>query len=94
MARKKSFFGTLIKLGGLAAAGYAVYAKREEIKNFVTDAAGRLFPEEAETPVPEDVLDVEPDVVIDATGKTATEETTKKTTEEATKETEEDAPEA
>ena len=82
MAKKKSFFGTLIKLGGLAAAGYAVYTKREEIKNFVTDAAGRLFPEEAETPVTEDILDVEPDVVIDATVKAATEET------------EEDAPEA
>ena len=47
----------------------------------MTDAAGRLFPEEEETPVPEDILDAEPDVIIDATAKAA-------------EETEEDAPEA
>ena len=81
MAKKKSFLGTLLKLGGLVAAGYAVYANREEIKSFVTDAAGRIFPEDEETPVPEDILDAEPDVVIDATAKAA-------------EETEEDAPEA
>ncbi len=81
MAKKKSFLGTLLKLGGLAAVGYAVYAKREEIKSFVTDAAGRVFPETEETPVPEDILDAEPDVIIDATAKAA-------------EETEEDAPEA
>ncbi len=81
MAKKKSFLGTLLKLGGLVAAGYVVYANREEIKSFVTDAAGRVFPETEETPVPEDILDAEPDVVIDATAKAA-------------EETEEDAPEA
>ena len=73
MAKKKSFFGTLLKLGGLAAAGYAIYTKRDEIKSFVTDAAGRIFPEEAEEPVVEDILDVEPDVVIDTTAKAAEE---------------------
>ena len=75
MARKKSFFGTLIKLGGLAAAGYAVYTKREEIKSFMADAAERLFPETAETQAPVDILDVEPEVIIDTAAKAADEET-------------------
>ena len=75
MAKKKSFLGTLIKLGGLAAAGYAVYTRREEIKSFVLDAAERIFPETAETQVPEDILDVEPEVIIDTAVKTASEET-------------------
>ena len=75
MAKKKSFLGTLIKLGGLAAAGYAVYTKREEIKSFVAEAAERMFPETAETQVPEDILDVEPEVIIDTAAKAASEET-------------------
>ena len=58
MAKKKSFLGTLVKLGGLAAATAVVYSKRNEIKAFLADAAERMFPEDAET---------EPDVVIDAT---------------------------
>ena len=47
MAKKKSFFGTLLKLGGLAAATAAVYYKRDEIKAFLADAAERIFPENA-----------------------------------------------
>ena len=84
MAKKKSFFGTLLKLGDLAAAGYAIYTKRDEIKSFVTEAAERIFPEEPETLDPEEILDVEPDVIIDSTAKAAAEEVSH----------EEDAPEA
>ena len=69
MARKKSFFGTLLKLGGLAAATVAVYSKREEIKAFLSDAAERIFPENAEIEPVEETLQPEPDVVIDATEK-------------------------
>ena len=83
MAKKKSFFGTLLKLGGLAAAGDAIYTKREEIKRFVADAAERIFPEEPETLDPEEILDVEPDVVIDGTAKAAAEEITEEAAPEA-----------
>ena len=75
MAKKKSFLGTLIKLGGLAAAGYAVYTRREEIKSFVLDAAERIFPETSENQATEDILDIEPEVIIDTAVKTASEET-------------------
>ena len=75
MAKKKSFLGTLIKLGGLAAAGYAVYTRREEIKSFVLDAAERIFPETGANQATEDILDIEPEVVIDTAVKTASEET-------------------
>ena len=81
--KKKSFFGTLLKLGGLAAAGYAIYTKRDEIKSFVADAADRIFPEDADVQTEEDIFEAEPDVVIDTTAKTA-----------ETAETEEAAPEA
>ena len=81
--KKKSFFGTLLKLGGLAAAGYAIYTKRDEIKSFVADAADRIFPEDADVQTEEDIFEAEPDVVIDTTAKT-----------EETAETEEAAPEA
>ena len=81
--KKKSVFGTLLKLGGLAAAGAAIYYKRDEIKAFLTDAAERIFPEDEETLTPEDILDVEPDIVINAAANA----------EEAAQ-TEEDAPEA
>ena len=84
MAKKKSFFGTLLKLGGLAAAGYAIYTKRDEIKSFVADAAERIFPEDADVQTAEeDIFAAEPDVIIDATAKPA-----------ETAETEEAAPEA
>ena len=82
MAKKKSFLGTLIKLGGLAAAGYAVYTRREQIKSFVLDAAERIFPETGENQATEDILDVEPEVISDAAAKAES------------KETEENAPEA
>ena len=42
MAKKKSFFGTLLKLGGLAAATAAVYYKRNEIRAFLAEAAERM----------------------------------------------------
>lgn len=65
MAKKKSFFGTLLKLGGLAAATAAVYYKRNEIKAFLADAAERIFPENAEIDPIEETLEPEPDIVID-----------------------------
>ena len=67
MAKKKSFLGTLVKLGGLAAATAVVYSKRNEIKAFLADAAERMFPEDAETEPVEEMIETEPDVVIDAT---------------------------
>ena len=63
--KKKSFFGTLLKLGGLAAAGYAVYSKREEIKSFLADAAERIFPDDTEIEPVEEILAEEPEIVID-----------------------------
>ena len=84
MAKKKSFFGTLLKLGGLAAAGGAIYSKREEIKSFVTDTVARYLPnDEVSEPDVQEILNAEPDVVIDTTAKAA----------EAVQ-AEEDAPEA
>ena len=71
MAKKKSFFGTLLKLGGLAAATAAVYYKRDEIKAFLADAAERIFPENAEIDPIEETLEPEPDIVIDAKGAAA-----------------------
>ena len=64
--KKKSFFGTLVKLGGVAAAAAAVYYKRNEIKAFLADAAERIFPEDAETEPVEETLETEPEIVIDA----------------------------
>ena len=85
--KKKSFFGTLLKIGGLAAATVAVYSKRNEIKAFVADAAERIFPDDAELEPVEETLGDEPEVVID--GKSCAE-----TPEEAetTEEAEENAP--
>ncbi len=68
MAKKKSFFRTLLKLGGLAAATAAVYYKRDEIKAFLADAAERIFPENAEPEPVEEILETESDIVIDAAG--------------------------
>ena len=64
--KKKSFFGTLLKLGGLAAATAAVYYKRNEIKALLADAAERIFPEDAEIEPIEETIEPEPDIVIDA----------------------------
>ena len=80
--KKKSFFGTLLKLGGLAAAGYAIYTKRDEIKSFVADAAERIFPEDAEIEPIEATLEPESDIVIDATEQTEKEETEESAAEE------------
>ncbi len=66
MAKKKSFFGKLLRLGGLAAATAAIYYKRNEIKAFLADAAERIFPEDAEIDPIEETLEPEPDIVIDA----------------------------
>ncbi len=81
--KKKSFLGTVIKLGGIAAAAAVAYSKRNEIKAFLADAAERIFPEDAELEPVEETLEPEPDIVIDATGKA-----------EEPEETEEAAPEA
>ena len=69
MAKKKSFFGKLLRLGGIAAAGAAIYYKRDEIKAFLADAAERIFPEDAELEPVEETIETEPDVIIDATAK-------------------------
>ena len=83
MAKKKSFFGKLLRLGGIAAAGAAIYYKRDEIKAFLSDAAERIFPEDAELEPVEETLETEADVVIDATAKAEeTEETEKNAPEE------------
>ena len=82
MARKKSFFGTILKLGGLAAATAAVYYKRDEIKAFLTDAAERLFPEEPEIEPVEETLETEPDIIIDATERAEDSETVEETAAE------------
>ena len=87
MAKKKSLFGTLLKLGGLAAATAAVYYKRDEIKAFLADAAERIFPENAEIDPIEETLEPEPDIVIDAKADTAPSDDA-----EEPKETEEAAP--
>ena len=83
MAKKKSFFGKLLRLGGIAAAGAAIYYKRDEIKAFLADAAERIFPEDAELEPVEETIETEPDVIIDATAKAEeTEETEKDATAE------------
>lgn len=64
---KKSFFGNLVKLGGIAAATALAYYKREEIKGLLNDVMDRCFPQAEE--VEEDYVVEEPDVVIDATEK-------------------------
>ncbi len=84
MAKKKSAFGKLLRLGGIAAAAAAIYYKRDEIKAFLSDAAEKIFPENAEPEPVEETLEPEPDIVIDATEKA----------EAKTEETEETAPEA
>lgn len=69
MARKKSFFGTLLKLGGIAAVTAAVYNNREAIRGFLSDLAERVAP--AETDAEEAAGAEEPKVVIDATANEA-----------------------
>lgn len=75
---KKSFLGTVVKLGGITAAAVIAYNKREEIKGFFNDVMERCFPEHAEPE--EDYVVEESDVVIDATEK-ETEETVEETPE-------------
>ena len=87
--KKKSAFGTLLKLGALAAAGAAVYAKRNEIKGLLADAAERIFPDDAEIEPVEETLEPEPEIVIDAVKSAA--EAAEAPAE--TEETEEAAPE-
>lgn len=74
MARKKSFLGTVVKLGGIAAACTVAYKNREEIKSFLNEAAERIFAENKEDAEP-DVYVEEADVVIDGTSNKITEET-------------------
>lgn len=63
MAKKKSFFGTLLKIGGLAAVTAAVYNNREEIRDFLVDLAGSVVPAKTEK---EEPAEEEPRIVIDA----------------------------
>lgn len=65
MAKQKSFFGTLVKLGTIAAATALVYSRREEIRGFLNDLAGRCVPEENEPEM--DYPEFEPEIIIDAT---------------------------
>ena len=74
---KKSFFGTLAKLGGIAAATAVVYYKREEIRKTVLDVLDRCFPGDE---VPEETEDAEIEIVIDTTEQ-ETKETVKETPE-------------
>lgn len=74
MARKKSFLGTVVKLGGIAAACTVAYKNRDQIKSFLNEAADRIFAENKEDIEP-DVYVEESDVVIDGTSKEVTEET-------------------
>ena len=69
MGKNKSLIGTVLKLGGLAAATAAVYYKREEIKSFLDDLAERCAP--AAKVVEEEAPAAEPEIVIDVTGKAA-----------------------
>lgn len=74
MARKKSFLGTVVKLGGIAAACTVAYKNREQIKSFLNEAAERVFADK-EPDIEPDVYVDEADVVIDGTTKEVTEET-------------------
>ena len=73
MAKKKSAFGTLLALGGLTAAGVAVYKNRELIRDFLDELTAPPMeayeedeaPETIETPAPE----AERDIVIDRTAE-------------------------
>ena len=84
MAKKKSALGTLLKLGGIAAATAAVYYKRNEIRAFLSDALERVFPEDADTEPVEDFIPVEPEIIIDGTANAVAQKE---------KKTEEDTPE-
>ena len=75
MARKKSAFGRILTLGGLAAAGYFAYKNRELIGGFLDElTAPPETPFEPETPA-EDfsaavdavVPEEERDIIIDRT---------------------------
>ena len=71
MARKRSFLGTALVLGGVAAAGYMIYRNRDLIRAFMEELA--YAPEEPEYEGV--VIDFEPpaegeaenDIVIDHT---------------------------
>lgn len=74
MARKRSAFGTLLRLGGLAAVGAVAYKNRELIRGFIDElTASPAEPEElyeepaaeAEVPAPQE----ERDIVIDRTAE-------------------------
>ena len=71
---KKSFLGSLVKLGGIAAATAVVYYKREEIRKAAQNVLDRCFPNETE---PEEPCEEEIEIVIDST-----ERETKETVEE------------
>ena len=73
MVKKKSGLGTLLALGGLTAAGLAVYKNRELIRDFLDELTAppmEAFEEEetmetVEEPAPE----AERDIVIDRTAE-------------------------
>lgn len=89
MAKKKSAIGTILRLGGLAAAAAAVYYKREEIKSFLVNTLEKVLPDDAETEPVEELLETEPEIVID-TVKAAVDPAEEA---EKTEEAEESAPE-
>ena len=70
MARKHSFFGTVLTVGGIAAVGTLLYRKHKDlIQTFVqelTEAPAAVW-EEAETVEAPEEPEIEVDIVIDQT---------------------------